>query len=277
MKFADDTKGLKEILGIQDRDDLQTVLNNLCRWAEVWGMEFNIAKCKIMHFGRNNPEYKYYMNGEELKTVNEETDVGIIIDKSLKPGKHCAKAANTASAVLRMIQRNFHYRDRHTFIKLYKQYVRPHLEFSVPAWSPWLRSDIDKLENVQKKAVKMVSGLQSKEYTARCRELGIQTLEHRRLEQDLGLVYRYMTGSGNLRSEILFEKFEERAGVRTRLAAGTNNLKVPPARTEIRRNSFAVWVITDWNNLPDHIKESNTCGKFKNALQSHLCHGGRPA
>jgi ribonucleases P/MRP protein subunit RPP40 len=58
-KFADDTKGLKEILSSQDRDDLQTVLNNLCRWAEIWGMEFNVSKCKIMHLGRNNPEYKY--------------------------------------------------------------------------------------------------------------------------------------------------------------------------------------------------------------------------
>jgi ribonucleases P/MRP protein subunit RPP40 len=156
----------------------------------------------------------------------------------------------------------------------------PHLEFSVPAWSPWLRSDIDKLENVQKKAVKMVSGLNSNEYTERCKELGIQSLEHRRLEQDLGLVYRYyryMTGSGNLRPEILFEKIEARAGARTRLAAGTNNLKLPPARTEIGRNSFAVRVITEWNSLPDHIKEANTCEKFKNALQNHLRHGGRPA
>jgi Reverse transcriptase (RNA-dependent DNA polymerase) len=120
-KFADDTKGSKEILGSQVRDDLQTVLNNLCRWAELWGMEFNVSKCKIVHLGRNNPKYKYYMNGTELKTVQEETYVGIVIDKNLKPGKQCTKAANTASAVLRMIQRNFHYRDRHTFVKLYSQ------------------------------------------------------------------------------------------------------------------------------------------------------------
>jgi hypothetical protein len=101
----------------------------------------------------------------------------------------------------------------------------------------------------------MVSGLKSKDYRyiSRCKELGIQTLESRRLEQDFGLVYRYMTGSGNLRSEVLIEKIEEREGLRTRLAAGTNNLKLPPARTEIRRNSFAVRVVTDWNSLPDHI------------------------
>jgi ribonucleases P/MRP protein subunit RPP40 len=240
-------------------------------------MEFNVAKCKIMHLGRNNPEYKYYMNGTELKTVQEETDVGIVVENTLKPGKHCAKAANTASAVLRMIQRNFHYRDRHTFVKLYKQYVRPHLEFSVPAWSPWQRADVDKLENVQKKAIRMVSGLAARDYETRCEELGIQTLESRRIEQDLCLVYRFITGRGNLRPETLFERAEERDGVRTRLMAGANNLKLPNARTEIRRNFFTVRVIARWNALPDSVKNSSTCENFKSALRKHLRSGGRPA
>jgi hypothetical protein len=151
------------------------------------------------------------------------------------------------------------------------------LEFSTPAWCPWQRSDIDRLENVQKKAVKMVSGLAAKDYLPRCEELGIQTLESRRLEQDLSLVYRFMTGQGNLQPESLFEKVEEREGVRTRLTAGTNNLKLPAARTEIRRNSFAVRSVSSWNSLPDNVKRSTSCENFKNALRNHLRNGGRPA
>jgi hypothetical protein len=42
------------------------------------------------------------------------------------------------------------YRDRHVFVRLYVQYVRPHLEFSVPAWSPWQKADKECLEKVQK-------------------------------------------------------------------------------------------------------------------------------
>jgi hypothetical protein len=53
----------------------------------------------------------------------------------------------------------FHYRDRFTFVRLYKQYVRPHLEFASQAWSPWLAGDREVLEKVQKKAVGIVSGL----------------------------------------------------------------------------------------------------------------------
>jgi hypothetical protein len=170
---------MKEIRTRQDVVDMQTALDNLMEWAELWGMTFNIEKCKVMHVGRNNPKYDYYMNRIKLKVVEDETDVGVIIHNDLKPSKQCQKAANTAASVLKTVQRNFHYRDKLVFVRLYKQYVRPHLEFVVPAWSPWLEADKNILESVQKKAVKWVSGLASVEYEDRCKELGLETLEVR--------------------------------------------------------------------------------------------------
>ena len=62
MKFADDTKGIKEINGPEDRDNLQLTLDNLCEWARIWGMTFNVKKCKIMHVGNRNPNYEYFMH-----------------------------------------------------------------------------------------------------------------------------------------------------------------------------------------------------------------------
>jgi hypothetical protein len=96
IKFADDGKGMKEIRTRQDAVDLQSVLGNLFEWATLWGMSFNIEKCKIMHVGKNNPQYDYYMDGKKLKVVEEETDVGIVIQQNLKPAKQCQRAANTA-------------------------------------------------------------------------------------------------------------------------------------------------------------------------------------
>jgi hypothetical protein len=162
-KFADDTKGGKVIENLQDKENLQRALDLLCEWAEKWGMSFNVQKCKIMHIGKNNPCYEYTMRGTKLGTTEEERDIGVVITKNLKPSEQCSKAAGRATAVLNQIRRNFHYRDRHTFLKLYKQYVRPHLEFSSQAWSPWLVGDKETLEKVQEKAVKMVSGLKSKD------------------------------------------------------------------------------------------------------------------
>jgi hypothetical protein len=127
VKFADDTKVGQAIRSAADSAALQSALDKLCQWSEKWGMSFNISKCKVMHFGRNNPEHMYSMNGEALGKVKKERDIGVIVQDSLKP------AAATARAVLGQITRAFHYRDKFTFVKLYKTYVRPHLEFSTPA------------------------------------------------------------------------------------------------------------------------------------------------
>jgi ribonucleases P/MRP protein subunit RPP40 len=178
-------KGAKKMRNEKDREELQEVFNKLYEWALAWGMEFNIPKCKVMHVGRGNPRNKYNMNGVEFQAVDEETDIGIVAHRALKPAKQCEKATNRAKSVLNLIRRNVHYRDWKVFVNLYKQYVRPYLEFSSPAGSPWLEADIEKLENVQKTPITMVSGLRSINYEVRCREIGIQTLSLTRKFQDI--------------------------------------------------------------------------------------------
>ena len=132
-KFADDTKIAQPIRSGADKVALQRALDSLTGWAENWGMAFNVQKCKVMHVGRNNPRHDYTMGGSILAETVEERDLGVIMAKSLKPSAQCAKAAKTASMVLGQITRAFRYRDKYIFVKLYKQYVRPHLDFAVQA------------------------------------------------------------------------------------------------------------------------------------------------
>ena len=87
--------------------------------------------------------------------------------------------------VLFQLLRSFSYRDKKVFLKLYITYVRPHLEFASPVWNPWLRKDIKLLERVQLKFVRNVQGLRTTEYRDRLNELGILSLENRRLYLDL--------------------------------------------------------------------------------------------
>jgi hypothetical protein len=148
-KFADDTKVGQTVASSEDREKLQAALDALCGWADRWGMEFNVPKCKIMHMGNNNPKYQYNMGRQPLAITTKERDIGVTITSNLKPTAQCKKAAKTAQMVLGPIGRSFHFRDRHVFVKLYKQYVLPHLEFSAQAWSPWTVSDIECLKKVQ--------------------------------------------------------------------------------------------------------------------------------
>ena len=85
-------------------------------------------------------------NGVQLTETTEVRDIRVTVSFNLKPGQQYKKAAQIASVVLGQITRTFHYRDRKVFLNLYKQYVRPHLEFSVTSWAPWTQEDMETLE-----------------------------------------------------------------------------------------------------------------------------------
>ena len=108
-----------------------------------------------MHIGFNNTKAKYEMNGKFLEEVTEER--GVIIRSDLKCSSQCMKAVNTANRVLGMIRRTFSVKDKKIILLLYKALVRPHLEYSVQAWRPHFRGDIDLLEGVQRRATKLIT------------------------------------------------------------------------------------------------------------------------
>jgi hypothetical protein len=113
------------------------------------GGEFQPANCKVMHVGIYSLAYKYF--------------------KSTRGGEGLWRGS-----VLGQLGRNFHYRDRDTFLRLCKQYVRPHLE------SSWFQGDKDTLERVLGKVVKIVAGLKGADCLEKCAELCLETLQKRR-------------------------------------------------------------------------------------------------
>ena len=95
-KFADDTKLMHEISSIEDANQLQLDLHTLYDWAEEWQMMFNLDKCKVMHLGNKTvleTHQVYNMGGSLLKVVDEEKDLGVIVNRSLKPSRQCTEAA----------------------------------------------------------------------------------------------------------------------------------------------------------------------------------------
>jgi hypothetical protein len=263
-KFADDTKLGQSVVTDRDRQNMQEALEALGEWSQKWGMEFNVPKCKVMHLGHNNPKHQYEMAGQTLSVTREEKDIGVTVADTLKPSAQCARAAKTAHTVLGQISRAFHYRDRHIFVRLYKQYVRPHLEFAVQAWSPWTEADKECLEKVQRRAVSMVSGLQEREYEERLKEVGLTSLAERRHRADMQMVHKIMKNENGLSSTTWFEKAQN-ARRATRITADPLNIKPNTGRLEIRRNFFSIRVIDDWNRIPKDIKNKPTAPSFKKA------------
>ena len=76
--------------------------------------------------------------------------------------------------------------------------VRPHLEYSVQAWRPHFRKDIDLLEGIQKRATKLISTIKDELYKDRVRYVNLTTLETRRLRGDIIEVLKIFKGFDNL-------------------------------------------------------------------------------
>ena len=172
----------------------------------------------------------------------------------------------TAMTVLSQISRAFHFRDRHVFLRLYTQYVRPHLDFATPAWSPWSLADMESLERVQKKAVGMISGLRGETYQQKLEELGMVSLEERRHQTDMLQVYKVLSGKDKVMHSEWFTRVA--SGQRaTRAAADPWNLRVPAPRLEVRKNFFTQRVPEQWNKIPPALKCAATANAFKNGYR----------
>jgi hypothetical protein len=204
------------------------------------------------------------MNGAVLEEVTDERDLGVVLQNDLKCNKQCLKAVNTANRVLGMIKRSFSVRDKDVILQLYKSLVRPHLEYSVQAWRPHLKKDIDLLEGVQRRATRMINGFKDKSYEVRLCCLNLTTLETRRLRGDLTEVFKMFKGFDNLDPSKFFEL--------NNLPTRGHSLKLvkPRCRLDVRKFSFAHRVVEVWNSLDELTVACDSTNSFKNRLDKFL-------
>ena len=263
-KFADDTK-----IGINAADPsavraLQSDLERIGRWSEEWQMPFNVEKCSVLHAGYRNPEANYTLLGAPIRPTDVQKDLGVLITKDLKFSTQCLDAEKRANKILGYIKRQFNYRNRETVLTLYNSLVRPLLEYAVQFWSPTLRQDVNRLERVQARATKLVPAIRGKGYARRLEDLGLFTLEQRRLRGQLIETFKILRGISAVDPTDYF--------VLCANPTRNHGWKVVPPRfsTALLENFMLVRICNVWNRLPANVVNSDTVDTFKRRLDRIL-------
>ncbi|CAM5111945.1 unnamed protein product [Natator depressus] len=205
IKFVDDTK-LGGIANLEkDREIIQEDLDDLVNWSNSNRMKFNSEKCKVMHLGINNKNFSYKLGTHQIEVTEEEKDLGVLVDHRMTMSCQCDMAMKKATAVLGCIRRDISSRDKEVLVPLYKALVRPYLEYCVQFWSPMFKKDEFKLEQVQRRATRMIREIENLSYERRLKELGLFSLTKRRLRGDMIALYKYIRGINTREGEELFK------------------------------------------------------------------------
>jgi len=196
-----------------------------------------------------------------LEHTDHEKDLGVMIDSKLSFEQHIQGKVNTANSVMGLIRRSYTHLDLDNFKLLFKALVRPHLEYAATVWSPYKSKDIETVENVQRRATKLIPSLRHLTYEDRLRKLKMPTLVYRRARGDMIEMYK-------IKNKLYDSDVTDfiKSGIYNVTRGHKDRLFKQHARLNVRKNYFGLRTVKAWNQLPNAIVQAPSVKSFENRL-----------
>jgi hypothetical protein len=285
--FADDCLLYRQIRTFRDHLALQKDLASLEKWADDWGMRFNAKKCNILSVKKKS-DFRYQLNQEILQEVTSSPYLGVTLSNDMKWRPHITTVCNKASSTLGFLRRNLRYGPKECRKTAYLALVRSKLEYACIVWDPYLQGDTDKLEMIQHRAARFITGdyrsRQPGSVTAMLNDLGLQSLEDRRQEKRLVFLFRVVEGlvpaipsadflipAKTTKRRIQptrFPGFVASNIVERHVINNSRGFDIPDSHSAEYKNSFFVKTVVSWNQMNDSQVKVETPEEFRRNINA---------
>ena len=274
--FADDTRLLREVKGVQDASSLQTDLEHVYQWALDNNASFNNKKFEALRHG-SDETIKVCTNysapdGTIITEKSHLRDLGVTMSSDGTFRQHISNICQSARNMCSWILRTFQSRDPELMLTLWKSLVIPILDYCSQLWSPSKVGEIQQIEEIQKSFTRKIRYVTKEDYWERLQRYHLYSLQRRRERYRIIYTWKILEG--------IVPNLSGRSQLITKTSLRSGRLcTVPPTPTSttnklqrLREGSFCVNGPRLFNSLPSHLRNMTGISHldFKKELDKFL-------
>ena len=247
---------------------LQDDLNTISNWCNIWIMNLNTDKCKVVSFGRKQviSNFTYHIQSDRLSRATSYKYLGVHLTPGLSWLEHITAVCAKASKTFGYLRRNLRHCPSNVRKLSYLTFVRPQLEYASSIWSPSAHYQINMLEAIQNRAARYISRIYCHHSSVTQLKLkySLQPLCVRRQVSLLCLFHKYVynnkTSSLQLERPLYTSRRLHNHLSFTRIFGNTNAFNTSALPQAIRM----------WNDLPDDIASNSNPNAFRQKLEIYF-------
>lgn len=235
-QFADDIKVYRKVDSIEDISSIQSSLESILKWSELWCLPLAPEKTVFMRIGGSTLPRAYKLREHCLNEVSAVRDLGFHYNNKLSFSDHYEAIVRKATFRTYQIFKGLTVKDEKVLIKAYKTYVRPIVESGASIFCPWKKKDVDLLEKVQdnytrKLCIRTGEAVFSDvpHPSSRNQKFKLHSLKSRRKVYDVCMVFKLLTGIARVDESRFFTRNVSRtrgSSVKISYATPRTNLKL---------------------------------------------------